>query len=313
MTCFEPSYIETFRMGLFRDKVDKAREMLRSCTLCPRECRVDRLSDRRGICRTGKNALLHCYKTHLGDEPSLVGKAGSGAFFFTQCNLLCIFCMNYEMSHDDHGREISDAEMADMMLTLQNSGCLNIHFITPTHVMPQILSALEIAVGKGLRIPLVYNSSGYENVEALRLLEGVIDIYMPDFKFWDPDVSEKLCRARDYPEKARKAVLEMHRQVGDLVIDESSGMARRGLLLRHLLMPCGMAGTRDIMRFVAREISPNTYVNIMPQFKPLGRSYMIKELLQPISEEEYAEALQAAKEEGIERIEKRPGLVFMGF
>lgn len=313
MTSFEPSYIETFKKGLLREKVNKANEMLRSCAICPRECHVDRLSGRVGVCKTGKNAFLNCYKAHLGEERSLIGNTGSGAFFFAHCNLLCIFCTNYELSHEGQGREISDSEMADMMLTLEQSGCPNINFITPTHVIPQILSALEIAVGNGLSIPLVYNSSGYENVEALRLLEGVIDIYMPDFKFWDPDISEKLSRARDYPETARRAICEMHRQVGDLVIDESSGMAQRGLLLRHLLLPCGMAGTRDIMRFVAREISPNTYVNIMPQFKPHGRSHKIKELLQPISEEDYAAALQAVREEGIKRIERRPGLVFMGF
>lgn len=300
MTCFEPSYIETFRMGLLRDKVDKAREMLRSCTLCPRECRVDRLSDRRGICRTGKNAPLHCYKTHLGDEPSLVGKAGSGAFFFTHCNLLCIFCMNYEMSHDGHGREISDAEMADMMLTLQNLGCLNIHFITPTHVMPQILSALEIAVGKGLRIPLVYNSSGYENVEALRLLEGVIDIYMPDFKFWDPAIAEQTCNAPDYPEVAAKAVVEMHRQVGDLQIDEN-GIATRGLLVRHLVMPSGIAGTREVMSFIATHVSKNTYVNIMDQYRPCGKALHVEELARRVSVTEFKKAVEEAKDAGISR------------
>jgi putative pyruvate formate lyase activating enzyme len=312
MSC-EASYIETFKKGLLREKVEKASEMLRSCALCPRECRVDRLSGQLGICKTGKKAYLNCYKAHFGEEPSLIGDTGSGAFFFTHCSLLCIFCTNYELSHEGQGREISDPEMADMMLSLEHAGCPNINLITPTHVIPQILSALEIAVGNGLSIPLVYNSSGYEKVEALQLLDGVVDIYMPDFKFWDPDVSEKLCQARDYPETARRAICEMHRQVGDLVVDKTSGMARSGLLLRHLLMPCGMAGTRDIMRFVAREISPNTYVNIMPQFKPHGRSCEIKELLQPISEEDYAEALKAAREEGIERIEKRPGCVFMGF
>ncbi|MBN1932832.1 MAG: radical SAM protein [Desulfobacterales bacterium] len=312
MASFEPVYIKAFQSGLLHEKVKSANKILNSCVLCPRECRINRIEGQLGICKTGKNAWLNAYKAHLGEETPLIGKNGSGTFFFTHCNLLCIFCQNYELSHEGRGKEISNSEMAEMMLILQEAECPNIHFISPTHVVPQILSALEIAVQKGLSIPLVYNSSGYESIETLKILDGIIDIYMPDFKFWDPDISEKLCSAYDYPEKARAAIIEMHRQVGDLVLDES-GKAHRGLLLRHLIMPSGLAGTQNIMHFVAQEISPNTYVNIMPQFKPHGRSYEVKELMNCITEDDYADTLKAAREAGIHRIDPRPGKVFMGF
>ena len=312
MMTYQPFYIEAFKKGLLSKKAAQARKMLESCTLCPRQCRVDRTAGELGLCRTGEKAHLAFYKSHYGEETPLVGKNGSGAFFFTYCNLLCIFCQNYELSHEGCGREVSDSELADIMMILQDGGCPNIHFITPTHVLSPILSALEIAVQKGLCIPLVYNSSGYESFEVLKLLDGLIDIYMPDFKFWDSEVARRLCNAPDYPEIARQAVKEMHRQVGDLKIEED-GIARRGLLLRHLLMPAGMAGTREVMRFVAQEISPDTYVNIMPQFRPYGRSREIRELMQPIRKPDYVNALEAAREEGIFRIDRRPGRVFMGF
>lgn len=307
-----PVYLDTHRSGLLRCKVEQAESALSSCELCPKQCRADRLAGELGACRTGRFARLNCYKAHVGEETPLLGQNGSGTFFFACCNLQCIFCQNHELSHGGEGREVSANELADMMMILQDSGCSNIHFITPTHVVPQILAAVDMAIPRGLSVPLVYNSSGYESVDTLKLLAGVVDIYMPDFKFWDPDVSEKLCGARDYPEIARQAISEMHHQVGDLVMDDS-GRARRGLLLRHLILPSGLAGTRDIMRFVAREISRNTYVNIMPQFKPYWRSKQVRELLKPVTEADYACALRAAREEGITRIDPKPGKVFMGF
>ena len=303
MQSFEPCYIKTYKEGLLKEKIKKAREILSSCSLCPRRCGVDRLSGQLGICKTGENAYVSSYHPHYGEEDPLVGHNGSGTIFFTYCNLLCNFCQNYDISHEGCGDEVSGEQIAGMMLFLQNTGCHNINFVTPTHVVPQILSALEIAIENGLGVPLVYNTSGYDRVETLKLLEGVIDIYMPDFKFWDPKVAELTCEARDYPEVARRAIIEMHRQVGDLVIDKS-GMARSGLLIRHLVLPHGLAGTRQIMRFIAQKVSSSSYVNIMPQYRPCGRAYEVKELSNYLLPEEYKSALQAAKKEGITRFDR---------
>jgi len=304
MTSLEPAYIEAFKTGLLKKRVDQAYKMLRSCTLCPRRCKVDRLSGETGVCKTAEKAYVSSYSPHFGEEAPLVGRNGSGTIFFTHCNLLCIFCQNYDISHQGYGEEVSGEQLAGIMLYLQKAGCHNINFVTPSHVVPQMLAALEIAVQKGLALPLVYNSSGYDSMHTLKLLEGVIDIYMPDFKFWDPEVAKKTCDAEDYPETARQAVIEMHRQVGDLVTDES-GIARQGLLLRHLVLPHGLAGTREIMKFIAGQVSTNTYVNIMPQYRPCGRAAEIKELSQPLSQKDFQTALEAAVEEGIERLDSR--------
>lgn len=300
---YEPVYIKTYKEGLLKEKVKKAREILRACSLCPRGCGVDRLSDHVGVCKTGKNASVSSYHPHYGEEAPLVGHNGSGTIFFTYCSLLCNFCQNYDISHEGSGEEVSCEQIAGMMLFLQNSGCHNINFVTPSHVVFQILSALEIAIEKGLSVPLVYNTSGYDRVETLELLEGVIDIYMPDFKFWDPKVAQLTCEAQDYPEIARNAILEMHRQTGDLVIDKS-GLARHGLLIRHLVLPHGLAGTQDTMKFIAQKVSPNSYVNIMPQYRPCGRANEVKELSRPLLPKEYKAALHAAKEEGITRLDR---------
>ncbi len=283
----------------------RAREVLKSCTLCPRKCSVDRLSGETGICKTAGNAYVSSYDAHFGEEAPLVGRKGSGTIFMTYCSLLCNFCQNYEISHKGYGQEVDSAQIAYMMMDLQKTGCHNINFVTPSHVVPQILGALEIAIEDGLTIPLVYNSSGYDEVDTLKLLEGVVDIYMPDFKFWDPVISEKACKAGDYPEKARDAVTEMHRQVGDLVLDES-GIARRGLLIRHLVLPGGLAGTREIMKFIARKISTNTYVNVMSQYRPCGNAYEIEELTMSLSDEAFKTALHEALDEGITRLDN-PG------
>jgi putative pyruvate formate lyase activating enzyme len=302
MTSYEPVYIETHRTGLLTKKVEKARKMMRSCVLCPRRCKVDRLAGHTGICKTPAKAMVSSFNAHFGEEAPLVGTHGSGTIFFTYCNLLCIFCQNYDISHEGYGEAVTDEELARMMLSLQNAGCHNINFVTPSHVVPQILSAVEMAVGEGLSVPLVYNTSAYDSVAALKLLEGVIDIYMPDFKFWDPDIAEKTTQARDYPEVARRALIEMHRQVGDLIIDET-GIARRGLLIRHLVLPHGLAGTREVMRFIAREISTNSYVNIMSQYRPCGRAAEVEALSTRPSRSDYEMALQAAREEGITRLD----------
>lgn len=295
---FQPVYIETSESGLLKQKINTARNILRSCTLCPRKCKINRLTGETGVCKTGEKAWVSSFGPHFGEERPLVGHSGSGTIFFTHCNLLCIFCQNYDISHKGDGDEISDDTLAKIMMSLQNSGCHNINFVTPSHVVPQILSAVEIAVAYGLSVPLIYNTGGYDNVETLNLLDGVIDIYMPDFKFWDTEVARATCNAGDYPEIARLAVKEMHRQVGDLMLDDS-GIARRGLLVRHLVMPDGLAGTREVMRFIAAEISTDTYVNIMSQYRPCGRANEIDMLNRCPIRIELDTALEIAKEEGI--------------
>jgi len=301
---FIPAYIEAHRTGKLADSIKKAYKILENCRLCPRECEVNRLEDEKGICRTGRLAMVSSYNPHFGEEDPLVGINGSGTIFMTNCNLLCVFCQNWEISHLGEGSEVSSKTLAGMMLHLQRQGCHNINFVTPTHVVPQILDALPYAIEGGLHVPLVYNTGGYDAVASLKLLEGIFDIYMPDFKFWDPEMARKYLKAPDYPEKAREAIKEMQRQVGDLTLDEN-GIALRGMLLRHLVMPGGVAGTRDIMRFIAREISPSTYVNIMEQYRPCGNANKYPPLDRSITHDEYEEALRAAREEGITRFDKR--------
>lgn len=302
MSDFHPSYLETFKKGLLKKKAETAHKLLKSCVVCPRNCKVDRLSDELGICKTGKKALVASYDPHFGEEAPLVGTSGSGTIFFSYCNLLCNFCQNFDISHRGYGRTVNDEQLAHMMLQLQKNGCHNINFVTPSHVVPQILSALEIAVNQGLNVPLVYNSSGYDSVATLKILENVVDIYMPDFKFWDPKIAEKTCDAPDYPEKARNALKEMHRQVGDLTVDKK-GIAQRGLLIRHLVLPNQLAGTRKIMKFIAGQISTNSYVNIMPQYRPCGELSNTQELNRHLEGNEFQQALEMAKEEGITRLD----------
>jgi putative pyruvate formate lyase activating enzyme len=309
MAIGEPAYIGTFEKGLLKEKVQKAYHKLESCVLCPRKCGVDRLSSETGICKTGKHAWVSSYNSHFGEEDPLVGSHGSGTIFFTHCNLLCLFCQNFDISHQGCGQEVSSAELAAIMLALQNQGCHNINFVTPSHVVPQILSAVEIAIPQGLCVPLVFNTGSYDRVSTLKLLEGVFDIYMPDFKFWDPQIAENACQAPNYPEVARRALLEMHRQVGDLVLDEA-GIARRGLVIRHLVLPDGLAGTREIMRFIARRLSRNSYVNIMSQYRPCGRAAEVEGLNSQLAAKDYRMAVQSAKEEGINRLD-RPRRVFL--
>ena len=311
MTTFAPVYLNTYENGRLEAKAKTAVKMLKSCTLCPRQCKINRFEGERGVCQTGTRAKVSSYNAHFGEEAPLVGQNGSGTIFFTHCNLMCNFCQNFDISHEGFGEEISDKKLSAIMLALQKAGCHNINFVTPSHVVPQILSATLLAIKAGLRLPLVYNSSGYDSLETLKLLEGVIDIYMPDFKFWDPQVAKVTCNAEDYPEIACKALAEMHRQVGDLSIDES-GVAKRGLLIRHLVLPEGLAGTQNIMRFIARYISSNSYVNVMAQYRPCGGASEIKALSRSISDQEYQEAVRYAKEAGILRLDQ-PRRVFRWF
>ena len=304
MAKWEPAYLDTHRRGLLEPKIAAAYDILNQCTLCPHNCLVDRHHGERGLCRTGDLPVTSSYGPHFGEEDPLVGRRGSGTIFFTHCNLYCIFCQNYEISHGGDGEEVSVADLAAMMLSLQQRGCHNLNFVTPSHQVYQILAALSLAIAGGLNLPLVYNTGGYDAVETLRLLDGVMDIYMPDFKFWDPKVAADLCQAENYPEMARRALKEMHRQVGDLVLDDT-GVARRGLLVRHLALPGGLAGTRELMEFLAREISPDTYVNVMGQYRPCGRASAHPLLRQPLSAEEHAEAQGLAREAGLTRLDHR--------
>lgn len=303
MADYEPVYLKTFEKGQLKKKIKQSWEILKSCTLCPRECGVDRLSGETGICKTGKNARVSSFNPHFGEEAPISGTNGSGTIFFTHCNLMCLFCQNYDISHQGIGEDLTIEQIAGIMLILQDKGCHNINFVTPTHVIPQILSALEIAVQKGLKIPLVYNTGAYDKVSTLKILEGIFDIYMPDFKFWDPKPAKEACDAPDYPDVAQKAVIEMHRQVGDLEIDES-GTARQGLLIRHLVLPDGLAGSPGIMEFIAREISVDTYVNIMPQYRPCGRAGQVKGLDRFPAKTDYDTALKAAGNQGLSRLDK---------
>ncbi|OPY92477.1 MAG: hypothetical protein A4E73_01093 [Syntrophaceae bacterium PtaU1.Bin231] len=297
-----PSYRAAYGSGLLQERAERARSLLRRCLLCPRNCAVDRRSGPSGCCRTGTKARVAACQAHFGEETVLVGRHGSGTIFMSCCNLLCTFCQNYDISHGGEGGEVDAGQLAAMMLALQGRGCRNINLVTPTHVVPQILEALVCAAEKGLRIPLVYNSAGYEKVETLRLLDGIVDIYMPDFKFWEGTWAERFCRAPDYPVRAREALREMHRQVGDLQVD-ASGTACRGLLVRHLVMPGGVAGSREIMEFLAREISKNTFVNIMDQYRPCGESRRDALIGRPLHEDEYRSAVRAAREAGLTRID----------
>jgi putative pyruvate formate lyase activating enzyme len=307
MEQWEPAYLKTHRRGLLTAKIAAAYDILSQCNLCPRNCLVDRHHGERGLCRTGDQPVVSSYSPHFGEEDPLVGQHGSGTIFFTHCNLYCIFCQNYEISHGGEGEEVSIPDLAAMMILLQKRGCHNINFVTPSHQVYQILEALVPAINAGLNIPLVYNTGGYDALETLRLLDGVIEIYMPDFKFWDPAVAHDLCQAEDYPEIACQALKEMHRQVGDLVIDEN-GVARRGLLVRHLVLPDEMSGTREIMEFLAREVSPNTYVNVMGQYRPCGRAQEHPSLRKFLTPLEHEKAQQQAREAGLTRLDRREKL-----
>jgi len=301
---WEALYLKAYREKILEERIEKAWQLLEACTVCPRKCRVNRLQGEKGFCRGGLLPEVSSYAPHFGEERPLVGRSGSGTIFFTHCNLGCIFCQNYEISHLGEGRPVSFERLARMMVELQALGCLNINFVTPTHFVPQILKALPLAIDMGLKIPLVYNTSSYDSVETLKLLEGIIDIYMPDFKFINPEVARALAQAPDYPQVAKEALREMHRQVGDLILDEK-GVAKRGLLVRHLVLPAGLAGTAEVMRFLAEEISKDTYVNIMDQYRPCGEVRRGSVLDRYITSEEYEEAVSSALACGLHRLDQR--------
>jgi putative pyruvate formate lyase activating enzyme len=312
MSEFEAAYLELLRTGELESRVEEARAMLEECRLCGRECHVDRLEGTKGaVCRTGEKAVVSSFNAHFGEEDPLVGQHGSGTIFFTNCNLKCQFCQNYEISQLGEGREVSAEEIAGMMLHLQGRGCHNVNFVSPTHVIPQIMAALLIAAEKGLRVPLVHNTGGYDSLETLSLLDGIVDIYMPDMKYADEKVGRKYSKVKEYPQVNQAAVREMHRQVGDLVTDEQ-GIAQRGLLVRHLVLPNGLAGTSEIVRFLAEEISPETYVNVMSQYRPTYKAHEYPDIDRRPTMEGLEEAVSLAQEAGLTRLdERRPRLVWL--
>lgn len=301
-----PGYLSLFGSGELARRAEQAVARLSECRMCPRDCAVDRLRGELGVCRTGRHAQVASWNLHFGEEAPLVGKTGSGTIFFAQCNLNCVFCQNWDISHPGEAFPETDAgRLAQIMLELQAEGAANINFVSPSHVTAQILEALPIAVERGLAVPLVYNSGGYDSLETLRLLDGVVDIYMPDAKFWDPQVAKRLCGAKDYPQRAREAITEMHRQVGDLRLD-GTGMARKGLLVRHLVMPEGLAGTAEWMRFIAG-LSKDTYVNVMEQYRPCGKACAMPGIDRAVSAQECREAKQMALDAGLTRLDDRCG------
>ncbi len=305
---FVPAFVETFKSGALAEKVERALAELASCRVCPRDCDVNRLEDQKAVCRTGRHALVASAFPHFGEEDCLRGWNGSGTIFFAACNLRCVFCQNSDISWQPNGRELDAEEIASLMLDLQDRGCHNINFVTPEHVAPQVLEAIHAAAGRGLSLPIVYNTSAYDSLRSLELLDGVVDVYMPDLKFSDGAVAKRLALAEDYPRHARDAIREMHRQVGDLVVDEN-GLALRGLLVRHLVMPGGLAGTRDAMRFLARDVSADTYVNVMDQYRPdaqvLVKPKQYAEINRRPSSVEVLEAAEIARAEGLHRLDER--------
>lgn len=299
----EPAYVALWRSGVLAERARSAVERLASCDLCARRCCVNRFETVAGaVCRTARRAVVHGAGPHHGEENPLRGWNGSGTIFFSWCNLRCVFCQNSEISQKGDGAEIGAEELAGTMLALQERGCHNVNLVTPSHVIAQILEALVIAAERGLRVPLVFNSGGYDSAEGLALLDGVVDIYMPDMKYGDSAAAKRYSQVPDYWEVNRAAVREMHRQVGDLVLD-ADGIAPRGLLVRHLVLPGDIANTARVLEFIAREISPQTYVNLMDQYRPCYRAAETPPLDRPLSVEDYRRAVALARRCGLTRLD----------
>ncbi len=304
---FQPAYLRTHEQGALRDKVERALSLLESCTVCPRDCGVNRLENEFAVCKSGRYARVSSAFPHVGEEDVLRGWRGSGTIFFAWCNLRCVFCQNFETSQTGEGEEVTPDQLAAIMLRLQETGCHNINFVTPEHVAPQILEALPIAIEMGLRLPLVYNTSSYDSLDSIDLMDGVVDVYMPDFKLWDRERCRKYLLAPDYSDAAREALRAMHRQVGELKLDER-GLALRGVLVRHLVMPGLLDDTREIMRYLATALSRDTYVNVMDQYRPAWRAASrpkYAEINRPIQRAELRRAFEHATDAGLWRFDSR--------
>ncbi len=300
---FQPVYLRTEREGRLKTIEAELWDIFKNCRCCPRQCGVNRLKGETGFCSSTDRLKVHSANAHFGEEKPLVGKGGSGTIFFSNCNLLCCFCQNWPINHRGDGNFINHEALAGIMLELQNKGCHNINLVTPTHVVPHIVKALRIAAAQGLRLPLVYNTSAYDNLEVIKMLDGVVDIYLPDFKYQDGKMAAKYSRgASDYPEVAAQVIKEMHRQVDELAVDEK-GIGQRGLIIRHLVMPQNIAGTELFVRWVAQELTPTTYVNIMAQYHPEYKAYDYPEISRRITNEEWRQALQWAKEAALTNLD----------
>ena len=304
---FEPAYLSLLNSGELVERVKIAYQRMSNCTLCGVSCEVDRLSGELGVCKTGVQARMSSFGPHMGEEDPLRGVRGSGTIFFGRCNLRCQYCQNSDISQRDSGELVEPEDLAAAMLELQSYGCHNINFVSPSHVVPQILAGVLVAAQAGLRLPLVYNTGGYDALESLALLDGVIDIYMPDMKYANAQVGRLYSRVKDYPQINQAAVLEMHRQVGDLQVDER-GVAQRGLLVRHLVLPHGLAGTAQIVRFLAEQVSKDTYLNLMDQYHPAYNAHQHAKLKGTLRPQEYREAVRLAEEAGLRRLDERKSL-----
>ena len=298
-----PAYLKLYESGVLQKRIDQAIQGLEACTVCPWECGINRLEDQKKVCRTGRYAKVASYFPHFGEENCLRGWRGSGTIFFAWCNLRCVFCQNYDISQQEAGIEVTPERLADMMIELQDKGCHNINWVTPEHVVPQILESLPFAIEKGLRLPIVYNTSAFDSMESIQLMEGIVSIYMPDFKYWNVEKSKYYLKNPDYPATARRIIKEMYRLVGDLVLDEK-GLAQKGLLIRHLVMPCSAEESRCIFEFIANEISPATLVNIMGQYYPAGKvnNKRYPEINRRLRTGELAQAIELAIKAGLTRI-----------
>ena len=304
---FVPAYVKAFEEGILQERAELAIEALRSCRVCPRDCEIDRFSNKIGVCKSGRLARVASAFPHFGEEDCLRGWNGSGTIFFGWCNLRCVFCQNFETSQFGEGAEVPASELAQIMLDLQEIGCHNINFVTPEHVVPQILEALVIAVERGLRLPLVYNTSAYDSLESIQWMDGLVDIYMPDFKLWDAEHCRKYLVASNYAEAARKVIAAMHAQVGELKVDEK-GLALRGVLVRHLIMPGLLDDTREIMNWIAENLSRDTYVNVMDQYYPAHKAETeprFAEISRGITGNEFCSALELARAAGLWRFDTR--------
>jgi len=293
-----PIYLKSYHSGKLEKAIDQAFGLLGSCTLCPRKCKVNRLNNELGFCKTGLRARVCSFMPHHGEEPPISGEFGSGTIFFSHCNMSCVYCQNYEFSQLAEGKEISSEELAGMMLQLQDMKCHNINFVSPTHVMPQILKALLIAIPQGLKIPLVYNTSGYDLPEVIKLLDEIIDIYLPDMRYADEETALKYSQAPDYPKHNQLSVKEMQRQVGIAKIS-TAGIIKKGLIIRHLVLPENISGTEKIMEFIARRVSPETYISLMSQYFPVYKADEFKELARRITLEEYSAAQEIMHKYGL--------------